>query len=50
MQCNTHLSTIWRYYLDSRKVNDFEGLVDLIVADKLKELMSADVCEYVVGW
>jgi hypothetical protein len=49
VQCNTRLRTIWRYYLDSRKVNDFEGLVDLIVADKLKELMPSDVREYVVG-
>ena len=48
VQCNSRLRTMWHYYMDNYAVNDFDSLVDLVVANRLKELMPSDVREYVV--
>ena len=31
-----HLHNLWDYYLRNRKVDDFKGVCDLIIADHLK--------------
>jgi len=35
------------FYLESRKVNDFEALKDLLLADRLKETLRTGVREYI---
>ena len=47
-QSNSRLRTIWLNYIDSRAVNDFDGLIDLIVADRLNVMLS-DEHEFVAG-
>ena len=37
------------YYLDSRKVNDFDSLCDLFVSDRLKEALPQGSLNYVLS-
>ena len=38
-----------RYYLSSRKVDNFDKLCDLLVSDKLKSCLSAGTLNYVLS-
>ena len=49
IQFQNRLDCIFSYYLDSRGVVDLEGLRHLMVADKLKEVMSHKLREYILG-
>ena len=49
VQFTTRLSTIWRYYVESRNVKDYESLFNLSIADKLKDTLSYNVYAYVVS-
>ena len=50
VQCNTILRTVtmWHFYMDTRAVNDFNSSLNLLIADRLRELMSSDMRKYVV--
>lgn len=44
------LKTMLKYYINSKQVdNDFDKLVDLLVADRLKESLNSDILQFVVS-
>jgi len=42
----SRLKTLWSFYMRSRGCNDFDTLVDLIVADRLKDSLSGPCLKY----
>src|SRR6185436_3995970 len=47
-QFKTKLELSYRNYLESRQVKEFQDLVDLIIADRLKELLPEDLKRYLL--
>ena len=45
----SRLKNLLEYYIRSKKVTDFESLLDLVVADKLKDSLYPGAYAYVVG-
>ena len=45
----SRLRNLLTYYLDSRKVNDFDSLCDLLVSDRLKEALPQGPLNYVLS-
>ena len=46
---SSRLRNLLTYYLDSRKVNDFDSLCDLLVSDRLKEALPQGPLNYVLS-
>ena len=49
IQFQNRLDCVFTYYLDSRKGTNLEKLKDLMVADRMKEVMSYKLWEYILG-
>ena len=49
IQFQNRLDCIFTYYLDSRKVTNLEALKDLMVADRLKDVMSYKLRVYILA-
>ena len=48
VQFNTRLITMFKYYINSRNVKDFDSLVNLIITDRLKDSSPDNVHNFVV--
>ena len=51
----TRIKNLFQYYLDSRKIDDKDGVVDLIVTDRIKQIVSPPCLRHVLsteasGW
>jgi len=42
----SRLKTLWSFYMRSRGCKDFDALVDLVIADRLKDSLSGPCLKY----
>jgi hypothetical protein len=49
LQYSTRLRTLLKYYLESRNVDDFDKLLDLLLCDKIKSTVNNDLLMHVLN-